>query len=84
MPTPEPPNPSSAQSITYSRQQASARLNISLRTLDKLINDRQIQISKLGSRILITEQAILDLLAKTSVPAFDASAVAKSILKPKH
>lgn len=53
------------EKVNLTRQQAAARLKISLPTLQKHINSGKLKASKVGRRMLITESSIEELLNNT-------------------
>ena len=44
--------------LQYSRKEATTMLNIGLRTLDRLIEGKQITVRRVGRRVLITRDAL--------------------------
>jgi excisionase family DNA binding protein len=44
--------------LQYSRKEAAADLRISLRTLDRLIANKQITVRRIGRRVFITREAL--------------------------
>ena len=55
--------------LLYGRQQAAARLGVSVRTMDELILSRQIGSVKIGKRRLVSEDAIQLFIKKSEKAA---------------
>jgi excisionase family DNA binding protein len=59
------------------------RIHASPRKGRDIISRREIAVTRIGRRVLITEEAFAQYLAKHTEPAFDAEAAARDILGGK-
>jgi len=52
--------------LLYSKKEAARTLSISLRTLDALIKRRELAVRRIGRRILITRQSLLEFVGQAA------------------
>jgi excisionase family DNA binding protein len=57
-PLPTYPLNGSVERLGYSRAEAAQMLNISLRTVDRLIAEKQLTVRRIGRRVLITRDVL--------------------------
>ncbi|PYX53826.1 MAG: hypothetical protein DMG76_24075 [Acidobacteria bacterium] len=50
-----------ATKLLYSRKEAAQLLSISLRSIDHLISSQKIQTRKIGKRVLVTSDSLLEI-----------------------
>ena len=63
-PLPKYPLNGPVERLGYSRAEAIEMLGISLRTLDRLIAEKQITVRRVGRRVLITKDALTQFLKR--------------------
>jgi excisionase family DNA binding protein len=62
-----PPQPAEVSPLLYDRHEAAARLSVSLRTIDELIQSRALEIVRIRRAVRIKPQALVNFIEANTV-----------------
>jgi excisionase family DNA binding protein len=79
-PLPKRPLNGLVERLGYSRLEAAQMLGISLRTVDRLIAEKQLPVRRIGKRVLITRD-VLTQFVKRDHPTADGAVMERKIEK---